>query len=63
MLDSIRARATPSLELLATTMPALPSEPIVVHFADVLEMVSKATGEDVTGEPDLAPAHERWIGE
>lgn len=63
MLDGIRARATPSLELLGTTMPALPSEPIVVHFADVLEMVSKATGEDVTGEPDLAPAHERWIGE
>jgi nondiscriminating aspartyl-tRNA synthetase len=63
MLDSIRTRAAPSLELLGTTMPALPSEPVVVHFADVLEMVSKATGEDVTGEPDLAPAHERWIGD
>jgi nondiscriminating aspartyl-tRNA synthetase len=63
MLDSVRAMAGPSLELLGTTMPVLPAEPIVVHFADLLEMISKATGEDVTGEPDLAPEHERWIGD
>ena len=63
MLDAIRASATPSVELLRITMPALTTEPVVVHFADVLEMISKATGQDVTGEPDLAPAHERWIGD
>jgi nondiscriminating aspartyl-tRNA synthetase len=63
MLDAVRATATPSLELLRATMPALPAGPVVVHFADALEMISKATGEDVTGEPDLAPAHERWIGD
>ena len=43
--------------------PVLPPEPLVVHFAEVLEMISKAIGEDVTGEPDLTPAHERWIGD
>ena len=26
-------------------------------------MIERATGEDVVGEPDLAPAHERWLGE
>jgi len=26
-------------------------------------MVGLAIGEDLTGEPDLAPAHERWLGE
>jgi nondiscriminating aspartyl-tRNA synthetase len=26
-------------------------------------MISGATGEDVRAEPDLAPAHERWLGE
>jgi nondiscriminating aspartyl-tRNA synthetase len=26
-------------------------------------MVGAALGEDLTGEPDLAPAHERWLGE
>jgi len=52
-----------AVEPFPVSPPALPPEPLVVHFADVLEMISKATGEDVTGEPDLAPAHERWIGD
>ena len=26
-------------------------------------MIERATGERVVGEPDLAPAHERWLGE
>lgn len=63
MLANIHASAGPSLELLDVTMPVLTEKPVVVHFADVLEMISKATGQDVTAEPDLAPAHERWIGE
>jgi nondiscriminating aspartyl-tRNA synthetase len=63
MLAGIEARAAAQVELLDITMPALPVAPVIVHFADVLEMISKATGEDVTDEPDLAPAHERWIGE
>ncbi|MER6829223.1 aspartate--tRNA(Asn) ligase [Streptosporangium sp. NPDC000563] len=63
MLAGIRAAAGPSLDLLDVTMPVLPESPVVVHFSDVLEMIGKATGEDVTAEPDLAPAHERWIGE
>jgi nondiscriminating aspartyl-tRNA synthetase len=34
-----------------------------VHFADAVGMVGEALGEDLSGEPDLAPAHERWLGE
>jgi Aspartyl/asparaginyl-tRNA synthetases len=34
-----------------------------VHFVDALAMVGSALGEDLSGEPDLAPAHERWLGE
>ncbi|MEU4835219.1 aspartate--tRNA(Asn) ligase [Streptosporangium sp. NPDC023615] len=63
MLDAIRDLAAPSLDLLGVTMPALPPEPLVVHFTDVLEMVGEATGQDLSGEPDLAPAHERLLGE
>jgi nondiscriminating aspartyl-tRNA synthetase len=44
-------------------LPVVPAEIPVVHFADALEMVSAATGTDITGEPDLAPADERWLGE
>jgi nondiscriminating aspartyl-tRNA synthetase len=43
--------------------PDVPAEIPVVHFADAVEMVSAATGTDITGEPDLAPADERWLGE
>jgi len=26
-------------------------------------MLASATGEEIVGDPDLAPAHERWLGE
>ncbi len=45
---------------------AIPEVPAVIpdiHFTDALELIGRATGEDVRGEPDLAPAHERWLGE
>ena len=45
------------------TLPDVPAEIPSVHFADALRMIADATGEDVTDEPDLAPAHERWLGE
>jgi nondiscriminating aspartyl-tRNA synthetase len=63
MLSAVATQAAPSVELLDVQMPRVTAEPVVIHFADVLEMYSRATGEDVTGEPDLAPAHERFIGE
>jgi nondiscriminating aspartyl-tRNA synthetase len=63
MLSSIQIAAGPDLELLGVTMPRLPDTPVVVHFSDALEMISTATGQDVTAEPDLAPAHERWLGD
>jgi nondiscriminating aspartyl-tRNA synthetase len=43
--------------------PAVPDQIPVVHFTEAQELVARATGEDLTGEPDLAPAHERWLGE
>jgi nondiscriminating aspartyl-tRNA synthetase len=43
--------------------PDVPAVIPDIHFADALELISEATGEDVRNEPDLAPAHERWLGE
>jgi nondiscriminating aspartyl-tRNA synthetase len=63
MVEGAFENAAPSIELLEVVRPKLTTEPVIVHFADVLEMYSRAHGEDVTGEPDLAPVHERWIGE
>jgi nondiscriminating aspartyl-tRNA synthetase len=63
MLDGVRERASAAVDLLGVTMPSLPVDVPIVHFVDALEMISKGLGEDVTSEPDLAPAHERWLGE
>jgi nondiscriminating aspartyl-tRNA synthetase len=35
----------------------------VVDFVEAQRMIHAATSEDVLGEPDLAPAHEAWLGE
>ena len=63
MMASLHAEAADALALLEIVPPAIPEEIPSIHFADALELVSVATGEDVRGELDLAPAHERWLGD
>jgi len=43
-------------------VPQVPDVIPDVHFSEALEMISLATGDNVRSEPDLAPAHERWLG-
>lgn len=63
MVAAVQDEAADALALLGLTLPEVPTEIPRLHFPDALEMVSEATGEDVRGEPDLAPAHERWLGD
>ena len=63
MFESMASRCQADLELLGVEMPPVPEDIPSVHFADALEMVGAATGEDMSGEQDLAPAHEAWLGE
>ena len=63
MVDSVRNELTRRCELLGAGLPSVPSEIPHIHFAEAMELITQATGEDVTGEPDLAPAHERWLCE
>jgi nondiscriminating aspartyl-tRNA synthetase len=69
MLAAIRAEAADALTLLGCTLPEVPDVPgapggvPAIHFPEALERISQATGEDVRREPDLSPAHERWLGE
>jgi nondiscriminating aspartyl-tRNA synthetase len=44
-------------------LPEVPAEIPRLHFSEALELIFRETGEDARGEPDLAPAHERWLGE
>ena len=63
MLEALREEASPELGLLELVLPAVPREIPVIDFADAQRLIAACTGEDVEGEPDLAPAHERWLGD
>lgn len=47
----------------AVELPVVPARIPDIHFADALAMVGAALGQDLRDEPDLAPEHERWLGE
>lgn len=41
----------------------IPKDIPIMKLRDAQELISKETGEDCTNEPDLEPAHERWLSE
>lgn len=51
------------LALAGARLPAVPAPIPAIHFAEALELLGGLTGEDLRGEPDLAPAHERMLGQ
>lgn len=61
MIAAIPERAAAALSVLEVTLPSVPTEIPVLHFAEAQELIAKHTDEDPRGEPDLAPAHERWL--
>jgi nondiscriminating aspartyl-tRNA synthetase len=63
MAASVEGRAGDAAALLGIEVPRVADEIPAVHFADAQAMIAAATGEDLSGEPDLAPAHERWLGD
>lgn len=63
MLETVRQRCPAELALLKLALPALPAEIPAIHFSEAQALIERATGESLRGEPDLAPAHERWLGE
>jgi len=58
MVDAIHARAGEAVERLEIEVPRVPAQLPVLHFRDALRIAGAP--ED---EPDLAPAHERALGE
>jgi nondiscriminating aspartyl-tRNA synthetase len=63
MIAEIALREPAAVAAWNLALPVVPAQIPSVHFADALEMIGAATGKDLTREPDLAPAHERWLGE
>ena len=63
MVAAVAGRAADAAALLDLALPGVPERIPSVDFTDAQRMLEAATGEAVVGEPDLAPAHERWIGD
>lgn len=62
MLDGLGETAGIELETLGVTLPACGDIPVVT-FREAQEIILRESGEDAREEPDLAPRHERWLGE
>ncbi|BCL13094.1 aspartate--tRNA(Asn) ligase [Micromonospora sagamiensis] len=58
LLDTVADRAGPALTLLDAAVPPVPAEIPAVHFTEALAIAGAPAD-----EPDLAPAHERALGE
>ncbi|WP_328652743.1 aspartate--tRNA(Asn) ligase [Micromonospora sp. NBC_00330] len=58
MLDAVSGRAGRALATLGVTPPQVPAEIPAVHFTEALTIAGAPAD-----EPDLAPAHERALGE
>ncbi|MFI2712764.1 aspartate--tRNA(Asn) ligase [Micromonospora sp. NPDC018662] len=58
MLAGVVERAAGALDTLGVTVPQVPAEIPAVHFTDALTIAGAPAD-----EPDLAPAHERALGE
>jgi len=54
---------TPELETLDAKLPGVPAEIPSIYFPEAQELILARYGEDCRGEPDLAPQHERWLGQ
>jgi nondiscriminating aspartyl-tRNA synthetase len=63
MVDDIRKRADDALSLLDIALPSVPRTIPGIHFAEALRIIAEASGEDLSEDPDLSPAQERWLGE
>jgi nondiscriminating aspartyl-tRNA synthetase len=64
MLRAVQEQAPDALRRLQVALPLMPAGAFPhIDFASALDLIWRQTGEDARGEPDLAPAHERWLGE
>ncbi|MEA2598143.1 MAG: nondiscriminating aspartyl-tRNA synthetase [Thermomicrobiales bacterium] len=63
MVATLHEEAGDSLALVGATPPDVPAEIPRIDFAEAQALIARETGEDPRGEPDLAPAHERWLGD
>lgn len=63
MVAAVREEAAGAVELLSIALPEVPAEIPWLHFTEAMGLIERNTGEDLSGEEDLARAQEAWLGE
>ncbi len=63
ILAHLEAHFAAELAALNVVLPVAPPEFPALYFPDAQQLILDRWGEDCRGEPDLAPQHERWLGE
>jgi nondiscriminating aspartyl-tRNA synthetase len=63
VLEHLQTAYAPEMEWLKVKLPVIPEEIPNIYFPEAQELILALHGEDARGEPDLAPQHERWLGE
>jgi nondiscriminating aspartyl-tRNA synthetase len=63
ILARVQERRSAEIALLGVTLPSIPQIIPHIHFREAQQLIWERYGEDCRGEPDLAPQHERWLGE
>ncbi len=63
ILGHLQEHYAPELAAVNAVLPATPEQFPAIYFPEAQELILRLHGEDCRGEPDLAPQHERWLGE
>ncbi len=61
--EHLREQCAREFETLGATLPLIPKMIPSMKLREAQELITERTGEDCTQEPDLDPAHERWLSE
>ena len=63
MVAGVDQNSRKSVDVLGLKLPVVPEQIPEIQFTDAQEMLASAGPDDPRGEPDLGPAHERWLSE
>lgn len=63
MIDYLAGHCANEIALLQAILPDRQSPFPEIYFPDAQQLIFERWGEDCRGEPDLAPQHERWLGQ
>jgi len=63
IIKDLQEKKASDLALLKVSLPNISEKIPFLKLREAQELIKKETGEDCTKEPDLDPAHERWLCE